>query len=173
MTPHRHMLNLAVALAACGLPLGCGGEGDGAGAGSGDGAPVDGPTDAGGSAGGEGQTATKADFIAASNEVCAKSKRRMTAEIGLRVRAGAEEKAEPEALVEEVIGPGFEKQIRDIRALGPPPEGSREVDRMLRALQATLDEARAKPAAIAYGERSFAKSERLAKAYGIPECGGL
>jgi hypothetical protein len=113
----------------------------------------------------------KADFIQAANAACGARIDQMKEESErVFVRAG---KKSPEAgaklLIEEVVVPGFEGELEDLRALEPPPGDEAEVEGVISAIQEMLDRTRKDLG----NDRiyPYRKTENLASAYGLPACG--
>lgn len=116
-------------------------------------------------------TIAKGDFIQAANEACETRAAQIEAK-GRRVYAVASKKsrdAGAKLLIEQVVVPGFEREIRDLRALQPPPGDEEEVEGLITALQEMVDRTRGD---LAKGRSwPYRKTENLAAAYGLPACG--
>lgn len=156
--PSWKLVSVAViAIAVFALSTGCGSD-------SGD----DSSTNASASAD---ATIAKADFITAANEACEARSDEIKAK-GERVYQEAEGKARSagaQAIIEEVVAPGFEGEIEDLRALTPPPGDKEEIEELLVAMEETVDRMRNDLALKRF--YPYRKTENLAAAYGLPACG--
>lgn len=170
-------IGLLVALV---MVTGCGDENDSAPATGGQ------PTTAAEEAAGDGNSSSgnradgtvessKAEFIARANDVCAATKAEIDAKLLPILQANADgdwQDAEFEKMVDEVVAPGFEKQIRDLRALGAEQGASENVEVVATAIEEAVEQARQDPAAFAVEEkRPFVKPEELARKAGFAACG--
>lgn len=73
-------------------------------------------------------------------------------------------------IVENALAPTIEARLERIRALGIPRGDSRQVNAVLNAVEDGLQEVRETPSVEADAEAQFAKSTRLARAYGFRVC---
>jgi len=117
------------------------------------------------------ETIVKADFIQAANEICKHRNEEMLAK--LRPAYKQAEKLSNEAaakkLLVRAIVPGFAREVRDLRALQPPPGEEDEVEAVINTIQEMLDRTR-KDFAIGR-DYPYRKTENVAAAYGLPACG--
>lgn len=144
-------------------PLG-GGQGK-----SGDGGASGGDSGAGGSA-------TKAAFIKEADGICETA----SAEINQKARAtlregpkGAGKEGVPAKIVNQILVPGLEAEVAEVRALSTPAGISGEVEAVLTAIQEAVDRARANPRGFIVQSNPFTKSEKLGKQFGFSACGAL
>jgi hypothetical protein len=148
-------LLVVVALASAML-LGCGNE-------------ENGQTTAGAaSAGGQGEKA----FIKEANSVCFDSKKQIQAELQPLVAKSKD--ASGEALgnvIEEIVVPGFEGELRDLEALEPPASYEDRFETVLMAMRKMIGEARENPAAFAAQDRPYGTAWIPAKENGLFVCG--
>ncbi|HYP56305.1 MAG TPA: hypothetical protein VEQ41_08425 [Solirubrobacterales bacterium] len=114
----------------------------------------------------------KADFIQAANAACEK-RREEIANKGRRIFAKHSDQPDsPQArreLIEKAIAPGFEAEIRDLRALEPPAGEEEEVEEVITAIEEMVARTREDLAE----DRSYPyrRTENIAAAYGLPDCG--
>jgi hypothetical protein len=113
----------------------------------------------------------RADFIQAANAACTERREEMT-DKGQRIYANASEKsrdAGARELIEEVVAPGFEREVRELGDLTPPPGEEDEVNELISAIEQMVDRMREDLAA---GRGyPYRKTEKLAATYGLPDCG--
>lgn len=114
----------------------------------------------------------KADFIQAANAACEKRSEELD-EKGQRIFAKYSGQADsPKArreLIEKVVAPAFEAEVRDLRALEPPPGDEEEVDEVITAIEEMVARTRED---LAEGRPyPYRRTENLAAAYGLPACG--
>lgn len=150
----RHLIvSAAVALA---LPLGACGDDD----------------DGGNLASNDETVIVKADFVQAANAACEKRSEEMTARAQRLFKKYGGEPDNPKArraLIEEAIAPGFEAEIRDLRALEPPPGEEEEVEEVITTIEEMIARTRKD---LAEGRNyPYRKTENVAAAYGLPACG--
>lgn len=150
----RYLLGaVVVVLASSSLPIACGGDGAD---------EVDAFDE---------DVIAKADFIQAANAACQARIKQMKAK-SRRVFAKASEKS-PQAgaklLIEQVVVPGFEGELRDLRALQPPPGDEARVEQVIDAIQEMVDRTQRD---LGQGRPyPYRKTENLTAAYGLPDCG--
>jgi hypothetical protein len=147
------MAGVAVALA---LPLGaCGDDDEGGSASASDDAVI-----------------ARADFIQAADAACEKRSEEMTQRAQRVVAKYSGEPDSPKArraVIEEAIAPGFEGEIRDLRALEPPPGDEEEIEAFITALEEMVARTRKD---LAEGRNyPYRKTENLGAAAGLPDCG--
>jgi hypothetical protein len=72
-------------------------------------------------------------------------------------------------MVNQVVIPAFEGELRDLKALNIPPGDGRDVSAIYAAIEEMIDEVRANPTA--QGFYPYTKAEKLAAKYGLTACG--
>ncbi len=194
MPRHFQALIAIVVLALFVLP-GCGGDDDGGSASGGStvaSSDTGGESDEGGSseedggsesdaAGEEGedasgaQTGPNAEFVEEANAICTKNSEKLQNEmkVFLAQNVNKDETKALEDLTHNVVLPSLEREIKAIRALGLPAGEEEQVEAILTGMEGVLDKASANPSGFAEIKSPFAKPEKLADDYGLPECGGL
>lgn len=113
----------------------------------------------------------KADFIQAATEACESRSAQIRAQ-GRRIyrtAAGKPQAAIAKELVDEVIAPNFEGEIKDLRALDPPPGEEKDVETVIAEIEQMLR--RMKNGETLGRIAPYRKSENYAAAYGLPACG--
>lgn len=112
----------------------------------------------------------KAAFIRRANAIC----RARSAEIRFYAKPITAEKSKlsgyiyRRSVATDAYGPAFAREIREIHALRAPEGDSDQIDKILHRTHLAVDNARfyaARPV------NFFARSERLAKEYGLTDCG--
>jgi hypothetical protein len=123
---------------------------------------------------------SKAQFIKRADKICRESIYKMQLAGGafLRTVEGSKtpfEKEQEEApkLIDKVVVPQFEKQIKEISSLGAPDGDEEKVVAILNAIGEGLDDAEAEPIEFVNDSNAMGKSKRLGEAYGFSECGGI
>lgn len=114
----------------------------------------------------------KADFIQAANAACERRSEEMTRKAQRIFNTYGDEPDSPKArreLIEKAIAPGFEAEVRDLRALEPPPGEEDEVEEVITTLEEMV--ARTRKDLAAGRNYPYRKTENVAAAYGLPACG--
>lgn len=114
----------------------------------------------------------KADFIQAANAACERRGEEMTTrtqQIFKRFANQADSAKARRVLIETVIAPGFEAEIRDLRALEPPPGEEEEVEEVITTLEEMV--ARTRKDLAEGRDYPYRKTENVSAAYGLPACG--
>ena len=119
-----------------------------------------------------GGTLTKEEFITEADQICAAGDETITAAGDSLGQSPSN--ADLEQFTGDVIVPSIQSQYDAIAAL-PVPEGEEEqVAELLSALQSGIDELEADPSLITAGdsaESPFAGANKLAKKFGLTDCG--
>lgn len=184
----RLIVFLTVLVGVPALAVGCGGDddgGDGAAAGAagsaetaaGGDASDDGLSDGAGSAADSVTTSslTKAQFVKRANAICRQAIEKRLRAFEAYLRENAEGKTAKQLLtdaVKESFMTGIEAESAKIAELGAPAGEEAEVEAILAAQQAAVDEVRAMetiPTAFAF-EPAFGEATKLVKEYGIDAC---
>lgn len=119
---------------------------------------------------------SKEEFIAKADAVCAKTNKRMEAELGKFLTSGEQitnlSKADNERFVTKVLIPNLEKEIDELKALGVPTEDEERAKAMIAALEEGLETAEADPKALAASSSDivYGIASRLAGEYGLKVC---
>lgn len=113
---------------------------------------------------------TKKQFIARGEEICRAAKRER-----LELRAGVLKKyphAEEGHLVIPAVVPAVEKEIRKLKALGPPGGDEAKIKAILRGLELAVKDAKYDPYDVLVEQTDpFRAPNKLARAYGFGACG--
>lgn len=114
----------------------------------------------------------KADFIQAANAACEQRSQEMSnraKQVFAKYSGQGDSPKARRALIEQAIAPGFEAEIRDLRALEPPPGEEDEVEEVITTLDEMVKRTRKD---LAEGRNyPYRKTENVAAAYGLPACG--
>jgi hypothetical protein len=158
----------AAALALLAFSAGCGGGSDGSG------------TTGAGSATTTGaakgpKTEAQLKFIKEANALCSKADAEFEVDVKPYVKHDLQAIFTNSAvIVNKVVAPGIEAMIGQIRALGPPPGDSPQIEALLTALHEVAEHAKAEPKEfMEEGFSAYEESKRLASEYGIEACGNL
>ncbi|HEX3561782.1 MAG TPA: hypothetical protein VHU24_02995 [Solirubrobacterales bacterium] len=112
-------------------------------------------------------TLTKAQFIAKANAICKTGDAALT-RTALRAFGGSSATASQRAQYATQTGvPIVERMVNELRALPAPPDEAR-----FDAILATADQqvAAIKQQPSNFGDQFFARTDKLAHAYGLPDC---
>jgi ABC-type Fe3+-hydroxamate transport system substrate-binding protein len=116
-------------------------------------------------------TIVKADFIQAANAICQKRGREVKAK-SQRILAASGNKSRnvvAKELVEEAVAPAFEREADEIRDLAPPSGEEEQVEELVGAIDEMI--ARTRRDLSANRNYPYRKTENIAAAYGLPDCG--
>jgi malonyl CoA-acyl carrier protein transacylase len=123
------------------------------------------------------ESLTKAEFVKKANAICARlsgeSQAELLAYINKNVKGSGNKaltKGQEEELVESLVVPSVNKQIEELDALGAPEGDEEQIDAFIEELESTVEEAEEETVGFTE-ERPFAEAEKLAREYGISECG--
>ena len=133
----------------------------------------------GSSSGGDEVTASsisKAQFIKEADAACREGQKGVQNDFQAFVKENENLKNPTEAkyaeLVETVLAPNIEQEVDDIRSLGAPDGDVEEIEAMLVAREEGLEEAEAQPKkAVQANLAGFTEAGKLAKGYGLKDCG--
>ncbi len=116
---------------------------------------------------------TKAEFLKQGNAICKKGSQ----QINQAAKKAFPKNQKPTAgadktFATDTVIPNVQGQITAVGALGPPKGDEAKVNAIVTAAQADLDKAKADPTVLFQNNSNpFAKSNKLANAYGLTVCG--
>lgn len=127
---------------------------------------------------------TKKEFLEQAEAICQEAKHQFGEEVIslLQGKQGVAalnalhslKPAQSEALVNEIFIPSREMQIEEVSSLGAPQGDEKVVTTMLKGIQQGLREAKQQPVKFAHSPitdfAGFARSEKVAEAYGLGTC---
>jgi hypothetical protein len=119
---------------------------------------------------------SKAEFVKKADAVCKKGEEAVQKDFGAFAKTHENVKKPTEAdyaeLVDAVVVENVEKEVDDLRALGAPEGDEAKVEAMLQAREEGVKKAKDNPKAVVKGsEDVFGEASKLAKAYGLKDCG--
>ena len=116
---------------------------------------------------------SKVDFLRQADEICHSTESRIEAAADdLLTGKGEPDPAEVEEVALGIVVPALEAEIAAIGALEAPEGDEDEVQGILDATQAGIEEIEADPQALLDGPpKSLVKAEQLARHYGSQQCG--
>ena len=117
---------------------------------------------------------TKAEFLAKGNAICKKGNEQinLAANKAFPKSKGKPSQAQLIKFATSRIIPSVQSQINGVKALGAPKGDEAKVSAIITTAQAALDRGKQDPALLLSSKRDpFAKSNKLAKAYGLTVCG--
>ena len=148
-------ISILGSLALCLLVAGCGGGGDSA----------------------EAQEIDKATFVQKAETICKQVSGRLLAEVtALAAKPTPESNIAREqeqlriTFVKTAFIPGLNTELKEIRALGLPAEGEKEVQAFVDALQQVVKKAEADPVAFSKEEGPYERVELSGRRYGVIGC---
>jgi hypothetical protein len=170
----KRMLVMLIALIGLSI-LGCGGD-ESVSSGTGDSVDNNSASDSGppvSGGGGEGKPISKSAFLKKGNAICDKTVREVVAKVlpVLEKEGEADRESLETELASEVLIPELQSQVDEIRALGAPAEGEKEVEAFLGAVEAIIEEGEDNPTTLVNrGNSGFGKPSKLAERYGLASC---
>jgi hypothetical protein len=117
----------------------------------------------------------KATFVKQVDTICEKTSGRLTAQTqALVVRLLSSETPQSKrlvAIINQVVIPGLEREVMEIRELGSPDEDEKQIQRFLAKLTSAIGFARSEPAAFANAESpDYDAAEIAGRKFGLTEC---
>ena len=117
---------------------------------------------------------SKAEFLKKGNAICKKGNQQIN-QVAHKVfpnRKARPSRAQVTKFATGTIIPSVQSQINGVKALGAPKGDEAKVNAIITTAQAALDKAKKDPILLTGGKHDpFAKSNKLAKAYGLTVCG--
>jgi hypothetical protein len=121
------------------------------------------------------QKIDKATFVKQANRICEQVSGKFAAELS---SVSSRESAKPGydfaktqvTIVKEVLIPGLEEELKEIRALGMPAEAKRDVESFLGAYQRSIAKVKAKPQSATGATIPYEAVEVTGTAFGVSEC---
>ena len=117
---------------------------------------------------------TKAEFLKKGNAICKKGNDQISqvANKAFPKSKGRPSRAQMIKFVTDTVIPSVQGQISGVKALGAPQGDEAKVNAIVTTAQAALDRAKKDPVLLTSNKNDpFAKSNKLAKAYGLTVCG--
>ena len=116
---------------------------------------------------------TKAEFLKQGNAICKKGDKEIDQAADKTFTGNQRPStAEIKKFAEGTVIPNVQEQIDAIRDLNPPADDEDQVNAILDEAQSTLDKTKDDPTIFASNQDPFKKANKLAKDYGLTECGG-
>ena len=123
---------------------------------------------------------TKAEFLKKGNAVCKKGNQQINTAANQTFSKKQYPNGPPPKSVQvkfatDAVIPSIQTQINGIKALGAPTGDEAKVTAIVDSAQSAVDKAKADPTTLLQNNPKnvpFAKSNQLAKAYGLTACGG-
>ena len=113
----------------------------------------------------------KVEFLREAERICHSTNARVEAAADELARFRDPPPAEVRRVVISVAIPALEAEVRAIGAIGAPPGDEREVNAIIAATEAGIEELRADPQIVVDGPPpALRRAGRLARAYGSREC---
>ena len=123
----------------------------------------------------DGSVSSQEQFVNEANETCEEFRERIQKEVQKALEAKPKEQPSPQQLGNEVVAPAFEEQARELRALQPPPNDTKQVEKIADSIRGIADTIRNDLSSYTTGPggRLTKEAEQLAGAYGLTSCGRL
>ncbi len=125
-------------------------------------------------------TVAKPVYLKRAKAICRKAVKRTLTEGVAKLHAlekssGKSAKASEQVLISNWLAPTLEGTVEELRAVGVPPGDEDRVNAIYEALEEVIELAKTDPKRYLYeqvnAKHPYREVERLAAAYGIPECG--
>jgi hypothetical protein len=117
---------------------------------------------------------SKAQFVKQADQLCKETRRQFQGEYEDFVKKEASSSTPPTnqtaKLVDAVIVPDFSGLVDQIGSLGAPSGDEQEISAFLTALQQRLQDFQERPSILEQTVTPFARTEKLARAYGLTGC---
>jgi hypothetical protein len=120
---------------------------------------------------------SKAEYISAADGVCFNGAERSEAEFSEFVQEKAIPKGqEPTSaqfaeVGEQILVPAFQRQVDEIRRLGPAPENPDQIEEYLSGLEEAIKEVEEDPTLAKSPAKVLVDTDKIAQAYGFKVCG--
>jgi hypothetical protein len=121
---------------------------------------------------------TKAQFVKQADAICVNSNKEIESEFESYAKEkGWDENKEPskdqqEEAIVDVVAPNIQGQVDEIKDLGAPEGDEETIETMLAAVEEGVEELEENPGQLTEeGKNPLAKGSKLARDYGLAECG--
>jgi len=120
---------------------------------------------------------SKAEYIDAADGVCVNGAERSEAEFNEFLQEKAIPKGqEPTSaqfaeVGEQILVPAFQRQVDEIRSLGPAPENPDQIEEYLNGLEEAIKEVEENPTLAKSPAKVLVDTDKIAQAYGFKVCG--
>jgi len=117
----------------------------------------------------------KAAFVKEANTICEQVSGKLAAEMTTAIKESysmpVNKRAETSVIVtKQSLIPGFETELEEIRALGMPSEGQKEVQAFFGEMQKMIAAGKANPEAFASSSNPYEAAELAGRRYGVSAC---
>ena len=112
----------------------------------------------------------KREFVFIANGICQTGNQQLNAAERKAFGKGKPSQAEFASFVNTTFAPNVQKQIDDIRGVGPPDGGEQTVSHILDLAQQDLDKVKADPSLLLGKSDPFASFKKVAHPYGMTKC---
>jgi hypothetical protein len=121
----------------------------------------------------KGKPLTKADYIAAADQICDARNEKLTDQVNAVVGSTPEDQLTTKQIkkVVKVLVTLTRKELKDIEALDEPAADRAQVKKILKETRAALDAVEKNPSQLVTNPEAFTKGADLAVAYGFQVCG--
>lgn len=113
---------------------------------------------------------TKAAFLKKGNGICKAGSKEIDAK-GKAIFKGKPSPAQQVKFVKQVLIPSVQKQVTGVGNLTPPKGDESKVNAIVSSANGALKKAHSNPK-LMLSDSAFAKTNKLANAYGLKACGG-
>jgi hypothetical protein len=119
---------------------------------------------------------TKAEFIKQADAICAKGNEAIEGEVEEFVQDNNIDTEKPttkqqEEVIADVVAPATRQQIEEIAELGAPSGDEGQIEAMVESVETGTEELEDQPEQLLEEKNPLAEGSKLARAYGLKECG--
>lgn len=123
-----------------------------------------------------GTALTKNELITQADAICAQGEKAIEDEAEEfadenNIDTSKPTQAQQEEVIEQVVAPGVRRQVEEIGDLTPPSGDEDQVEAIVDAVESGSEELEEDPALLIEGENPLGKGSKLARQYGLKECG--
>jgi len=123
-----------------------------------------------GCGGGSDGPPSRAEFIERGNAICSRAAAEQRA-LAPPATVESEPPANRTSYIEPVLVKSIEKELRRLKALGPPPGDKKKIEAIFKEIEKGIEDAKLDPLdPLVNATDPFRKANRLARAYGLKAC---
>ena len=119
---------------------------------------------------------SKAEFVKQADAICAKGNEAIEGEVEEFAEDNDVDIEKPtaeqqEEVIADVVAPATRQQIEEIAELGVPSGDEEQIEAMIESVETGTDELEEQPELLLEEKNPLADGSKLARAYGLKECG--
>lgn len=121
-------------------------------------------------------TLTKSEFIAQADAICKDGEEALEQEADEFAEENDVDtenptEAQQEEVISDVVAPAIRQQGEEIAELGAPEGDEETIEAIVEAVESGADELESDPASLLEGKNPLGEGSKLAREYGLKECG--